>query len=231
MSLCLHYVCMIGFQFNWRWLLALLGNCHCYAVPFSIHITWPRKSAKEEQTKSEQWVAASKAILNHRCIYPAQSDPSTNNMLFPLLKQMKTTVSPVILNLDTVKIASDKNYLSKQLKAFKFAKSHPLEIKWSDSPYTANRYYYGDIGILNQVRYYPLIQLLIVAVLIFFIVYCNFFCKTGYPKPGMGRHGQGNSPSAGNTLIFTAGLDRNAERNRVHPGETMYQNCKRILTG
>jgi len=46
-----------------------------------------------------------------------------------------------------------------------------LEIKWSDSPYTANRYYYGHTALLDQVRYYPLIQLLLVAVLIFFIVY------------------------------------------------------------
>src|SRR6185295_13565377 len=73
-------------------------------------------------------------------------------------------------NLDTVKIAFDKNYLSKQLEIFR-SQNPPLEIKWSDSPYTANRYYYGHTALLDQVRYYPLIQLLLVAVLIFFIVY------------------------------------------------------------
>ncbi len=56
------------------------------------------------------------------------------------------------------------------MKKFK-AENHPLEIKLSDNPYIANRYYYGHTTLLDEVRYYPLVQLFIVALFIFFILY------------------------------------------------------------
>jgi signal transduction histidine kinase len=43
----------------------------------------------------------------------------------------------------------------------------------SDSPYIANRYYYGHTILLDEVRYYPLVQLFIVALFLFFILYSD----------------------------------------------------------
>jgi len=74
------------------------------------------------------------------------------------------------INLDSARAAGDRNYLYHQLKKFR-SENHPLEIKLSDSPYIANRYYYGHTTLLDEVRYYPLIQLCIVALFIFFILY------------------------------------------------------------
>jgi len=64
----------------------------------------------------------------------------------------------------------DKGYLYRELKKFRSV-NPPLEIKLSDNPYIANRYYYGHTSLLDEVRYYPLVQLLIVALFIFFILY------------------------------------------------------------
>src|SRR6202012_886302 len=64
----------------------------------------------------------------------------------------------------------DSNYLYSQLKKFK-AENPPLEIVFSQTPFIANRYYYGHTSLLDEVRYYPLVQLFIVALFIFFTLY------------------------------------------------------------
>jgi len=158
---------MIGFRFNWRWLLALLGIAIVCGTIFYSHYLG-QKIRKEEQQKIEQWLAASKAILNPDLTLPNLIRNEQHSI--PIIETNENDSITSYFNLDTVKIASDKNYLSKQLEIFR-SQNPPLEIKWSDSPYTANRYYYGHTALLDQVRYYPLIQLLLVAVLIFFIVY------------------------------------------------------------
>jgi len=74
------------------------------------------------------------------------------------------------LNLDSGAIARDSNYLSRQLKKFK-AENPPVEVRLSEKPYIANRYYYGHTTLLDEVRYYPLVQLFIVTLFIFFTLY------------------------------------------------------------
>jgi signal transduction histidine kinase len=158
---------MIGFRFNWRWLLALLGIVIvCGTIYYSHYLA--QKIRKEEQQKIEQWLAASKAVLNPDLTLPNMIRNEQHSI--PIIETNENDSITSYFNLDTLKISRDKNYLSKQLEIYR-SQNPPLEIKWSDSPYTANRYYYGHTALLDQVRYYPLIQLLLVAVLIFFIVY------------------------------------------------------------
>ena len=158
---------MIGLRFNWRWLLALLGIAIvCGTIFYSQYLA--QKIRTEEQQKIEQWLAASKAILNPDLTLPNLIRNEQHSI--PIIETDEKDSITSYFNLDSLKIANDKSYLAKQFKIFR-SQNPPLEIKWSDSPYTANRYYYGHTALLDQVRYYPLIQLLLVAVLIFFIVY------------------------------------------------------------
>lgn len=158
---------MIGFRFNWRWLLALLGIAIvCGTIFYSQYLA--KKIRTEEQQKIEQWLAASKAILNPDLTLPNLIRNEQHSI--PVIETDEKDSITNYFNLDSLKIENDQSYLSKQLETFR-SQNPPLEIKWSDSPYTANRYYYGHTALLDQVRYYPLIQLLLVAVLIFFIVY------------------------------------------------------------
>jgi signal transduction histidine kinase len=162
-----YFSSMIGFRFNWRWLLALLGIAIvCGTIFYSQYLA--QKIRKEEQQKIEQWLAASKAILNPDLTLPNLIRNEQHSI--PIIETNENDSIISYFNLDSMSVAGDKNYLSKQLKIYR-SQNPPLEIKWSDSPYTANRYYYGHTVLLDQVRYYPIIQLLLVAVLIFFIVY------------------------------------------------------------
>ena len=74
------------------------------------------------------------------------------------------------INLDSARAAQDKGWLYAQLKRFRDENSR-IEVKLSDTPYVANRYYYGHTALLDEVRYYPLVQLFIVAIFIFFTLY------------------------------------------------------------
>ncbi|HEY4155754.1 MAG TPA: HAMP domain-containing sensor histidine kinase [Puia sp.] len=159
---------MIGFRFNWRWLLALLGiGIVCGTILYSQFLA--KKIEREEQQKIEQWLAASKAILN-----PA--DLTLPNLIrneqhsIPIIETNEKDSITSFFNLDTIEAKKDRSYLPAKLKTFR-SQNPPLEIKWSDSPYTANRYYYGHTALLDQVRYFPIIQLFLVAILITFIIY------------------------------------------------------------
>lgn len=130
-----------------------------------------KKIAADERQKVALWVAASKSIL---------SNPSMDLTLPNLIRNGQQSI-PIIetneqdsiteyINLDSARAAQDKRWLYRQLEKFK-AENHALEVKLSDTPYIANRYYYGHTALLDEVRYYPLVQLFIVALFIFFTLY------------------------------------------------------------
>jgi len=161
---------MIRALLNWRSLLALIAIVIVSATIFYSQYL-ARKIAADERQKVALWVAASKAIL---------SDPGMDLTLPNLIRNGQQSI-PIIetnevdsimgyINLDSAQAARDKSYLYHELKKFR-SENHPLEIKLSDSPYIANRYYYGHTPLLDEVRYYPLVQLCIVALFIFFIIY------------------------------------------------------------
>jgi signal transduction histidine kinase len=129
------------------------------------------KIAMDERQKVATWVAASKAIL---------SNPGMDLTLPNLIRNGQQSI-PIIetneqdsiieyINLDSGQASRDKAYLYHQLQKFK-AENRPLEFTVSKMPYIANRYYYGHTSLLDEARYYPLIQLFIVALFIFFTLY------------------------------------------------------------
>ena len=156
---------MIRSLLNWRSLLALVAIVIVSATIFYSQYL-ARKIAKDERHKVELWVAASKAIL---------SNPGMDLTLPNLIRNGQQSI-PIIetneqdsimeyINLDTAQAGRDPNYLYNQLKKFK-AQDSPVEVEFSKKPYIANRYYYGHTSLLDEVRYYPLVQLLIVALFV-----------------------------------------------------------------
>ncbi len=156
---------MISSLFNWRTGLALIAIAIVISSIFYSQYM-AGKIASEERHKVEQWVAASKAILDN---------PSMDLTLPNMIRNEQTSI-PIIetneqdsivssINLDSARIASDPEYLKKKLKEFKNA-NNPILIVFSQNPYIANKYYYGTTKLLIEVRYYPLIQLFIVALFI-----------------------------------------------------------------
>lgn len=150
---------------NWRTIIALIAILIASGTVFYSQYL-ARKIEKDERTKVEQWVEASKSILD--------VNNTETKLAFKIIKDnidipiIQTDEKDSILghvNLDTLKIKAEKNYLSKQLKRLKGANNPVIYTDPIDS-LKINRYYYGHTRLLNEVRYYPIIQLCIVALFI-----------------------------------------------------------------
>ena len=73
-------------------------------------------------------------------------------------------------SLDTLKIKSDKNYLRNKLAALKKEYS-PIVWKNPLNPSQNNLVYYGESTLLKQIRYFPIIQLIVVALFILSLIH------------------------------------------------------------
>ena len=157
---------MIQPFFNWRTGISIIAIAIVSGSIFYSQFL-AKKIAREERLKVEQWVEAGKLLMN---------DPSgvSDKLAGMLIAENKTI--PIIVtdekgtildhvNLDSASVKNDNKYLPGKLKEFN---SQNGGIEWvnpSDST-EKNIYYYGHTNLLNQVRYYPLIQLFIVGLFI-----------------------------------------------------------------
>ena len=125
-----------------------------------------KKIETDERKKVNVWVESLKTKL-------VTEDPATinfanmiaaDNLEIPIIEtDEKDNPSGISKNLDSVQIRKDSNYLRQKVMEFK--KLHdPIIVEITPSLF--NKYYYGDSQLLQEVRYYPLIQLLIVALFI-----------------------------------------------------------------
>jgi signal transduction histidine kinase len=157
---------MLNSLLNWRTALAVIAIAIVSGTVFySNHLA--KKIAAEEKIKIEQWVEATKDIAN----------PNTVEISLAIKIQLENSKDiPMILtdekdsimdhrNLDSAKIINDKSYLSEKLAEFKKLNAPIIWQNPLDSLQT-NKVFYGESFLLKQVRYYPIIQLLIVALFI-----------------------------------------------------------------
>ena len=162
---------MLRQLFNLRSGLALIAVAIVIGTIFYSNFL-SKKIEIEEREKINQWVEANKFIANA---------PQNIDLTLASEIQQKNTDIPIIWtnehdsiidsrNIDTSLIHADPDYLKKKLKEFK-SSNPPIILQLSKTPYVADRYYYGDSKLLKQVRYYPIIQLLIVALFIFITFY------------------------------------------------------------
>ncbi|HEY2720450.1 MAG TPA: sensor histidine kinase, partial [Chitinophagaceae bacterium] len=152
--------------FSWRILLAFVA---IFIVTGTIFYSQylANKIAKEEKQKVQEWVEASTSILN--------PNSSADTRLALKIIQDNSDI-PIIWtdekdsiidhrNLDSLKVISKKNYVKEKLKTLKEIND---PIIWKDPLDSSriNKYYYGHTSLLNEVQYYPLVQLLIVSLFI-----------------------------------------------------------------
>jgi signal transduction histidine kinase len=77
----------------------------------------------------------------------------------------KNNPTGVFINIDSAKAADDTNYLRRKVQKFAGINT-PVQVKITDSPLVYNKYFYGQSALQNEVRYYPIVQLLIVGLFI-----------------------------------------------------------------
>lgn len=137
-----------------------------------------QKIAKEERSRVTAFAEALK-------IKAASDDPNvlefTNRIAIenediPIIEtDEKDNPSGNAVNLDTIKMSRDTGYLRKKVKDFSVRA--PVIVEITKEPLTYNKYYYGDSKLLDEVRYYPIVQLGIVAL---FIIITVFSLRSNY---------------------------------------------------
>lgn len=162
---------MLGQYFNWRTLLALVAIGIVTGTIFYSDFL-AGKIAKDERQKVEQWVEAGKFIINA----PVDADTKLPSLIrneqksIPIIETDEKDSVVSFINIDSAKAAADPGYVQKKLKEFK-TQNNPITLEISKDPLLINKYYYGHSVLLQQVRYYPIVQLLIVALFIIITIF------------------------------------------------------------
>lgn len=129
-----------------------------------------KKIADDEKRKVDLWVEAQRTLIDagDQSSFNLAAKISSENKEIPIIETDENdNINPInCVNLDTNKIKSDSTYLRRKLAEFK--KLHePILLVLSEKPkYTANKYYYGESMLQQEVRYYPIVQLIIVGLFI-----------------------------------------------------------------
>jgi signal transduction histidine kinase len=162
---------------NWRSLLALIAILIVSGtIWYSSYLA--DKIEIDERKKVELWVEAVSSINN-----PNNTETRLAAMItlqqkeIPIIETTEKDSITSWANLDSAKvekgwpkddalhIPQTNSYLQNKLRAFR---SENKTIEWTD-PLLAtrkNKYYYGHSKLLDEVRYYPLVQLFIVSLFI-----------------------------------------------------------------
>lgn len=158
---------MIQQFFNWRTLLAILA---IFIVSGTIFYSkyLANKIDKDERIKVKSFAESLKlkASSNDQNVLNFTNEIAIENKEIPIIEtDEKDNPSGISVNLDSTEIAQDSNYLRKKIKQFKNIHD-PVLVEITSNPKTYNKYYYGNSDLLNEVRYYPIVQLLIVGLFI-----------------------------------------------------------------
>lgn len=130
------------------------------------------KIAAEEKAFVEIWVQAQKTILNSgdTASLNLATKISSENTNIPIIEtNEKDSITNNFINLNTRLATTDKHYLPQKLEEFK-AYAPPIVLEISKKPYLANKYYYGESEILKDVKFFPIVQLVIVFLFIIVLV-------------------------------------------------------------
>ena len=162
---------------NWRSLLALIAIFIVSGtILYSSYLA--DKIEKDERKKVELWVEAVTSISNPENTETGLASKITiRQNEIPIIETTEKDSITSWVNLDssriekgwtkedTLRIPNNNLYLQSKLKSFR---SENKTIDWTDplDSTRKNKYYYGHSRLLDEVRYYPLIQLFIVGLFI-----------------------------------------------------------------
>ena len=159
---------MLAPWLNWRIILICIAIILVSGTIFYSQYV-AHKISREERKNVEAWVEAQRTILNSSdsASINLATKISTENNEIPIIEtNEKDSITGNCLNLDIVKVKTEQRYLYKKLAEFKRYNNHPITVVLTEKPYTANRYYYGESDLLKEVKLYPIVQLIIVALFI-----------------------------------------------------------------
>ena len=148
--------------FSWKLLLAFIAVLIVVATFFYSDML-AGKIADQEKKEIEEWVAAQQLIAaagqGHDLTLASIIVTEQRNI--PVIETNERDSIMNFLNLDTTRVADQPDYLQNELSEYK-RNGRVIRTYLDPEGNHYNLYYYGKSKLLNQVRYFPLIQLLIV---------------------------------------------------------------------
>ena len=153
--------------FNWRTSLAIVAIAIVSGTIFYSNYL-SKKIAADEREKVDVWVQSLKtrAIATEQVALDLTNAITSRNTTIPIIETDEfDNPSGQGLNLDTLEMKRDTGYLRRKIKEFK-SENDAIVVEVNKEPLIINQYYFGDSKLLKEVRYYPLIQLFIVALFI-----------------------------------------------------------------
>lgn len=154
-------------RFNWRILLAIVALAIVIGSLFySRYLSL--KLDKVETQRVETWVEAQRTIASasEETNLNLAIKISTENKDIPIIETTGSdSITGNFLNLDSARAVSSPAYLKEKLADFK--KLHPpIILKLDPEQSEVFQYYYGESQLQRELRYFPMIQLLIVGLFI-----------------------------------------------------------------
>jgi signal transduction histidine kinase len=153
--------------FNWKTLLALLAIAIVTSTIFYSRYV-ARKIASEERHRVEAFGEAlkMKAGSDDPAVLSFTNQIAVENDDIPIIEtDENNNPTGIFINVDTLKVAGDTGYLRKKIRQFGNI-NPPVRVEITKQPLTYNKYYYGESRLQNEVRYYPIVQLIIVGLFI-----------------------------------------------------------------
>lgn len=147
---------------TWKLLMSILAVAIVIGTFFYSNYLSTR-IAEREKRQMEEWVAAQQKIANAEI----GEDLSLASIIIaeqttiPVIEANETDSIMGFMNLDSNKANNNNKYLTSKLTAFK-NKGRFIKTYIDTNQKKFNVYYYGESSLLMQVRYFPLLQLLIV---------------------------------------------------------------------
>lgn len=158
---------MLSQLLNWRTALAVIAIAIVTGTIFYSQYL-AKKIAADERRKVNVWVQSLKtrSTTADQSALDLTTIITSENKEIPIIgTDEKDNPLNEFLNVDSAKVKSDTHYLRQLVAAFK-SQHDPITVEISKDPLYYNKYYYGDSKLLQEVRYYPIIQLIIVALFI-----------------------------------------------------------------
>jgi len=152
---------------NWRIVLAFVAILIVIGTIFySKYLA--NKIEKDERNKVKSFAESLKlkASSDEPNVLTFTNQIAIENKEIPIIETDENdNPSGIYVNLDSNRIAGDSNYLRKKIRQYKNI-NDPVQVEITSNPRTFNKYYYGNSTLLNEVRYYPSVQLFIVGLFI-----------------------------------------------------------------
>jgi len=158
---------MLNQFFNWRTSLAIIAIAIVTGTVFYSNYL-SEKLATDEREKVAVWVQSLKtrAEVTDQAALDLTNAITSHNSTIPIIETDEhDNPSGQLLNIDTTLLKIDSNFLRKKVKEFK-SQNDAIIVEVNKDPLIINKYYFGDSKLLREVKYYPIVQLLIVALFI-----------------------------------------------------------------